>query len=240
VPVRSQRSNCGLQFPTSRDLQPRKVRPRSLCHFENPKQVDCWSCSLTSVLSINAAISASVVLASRLPDDISVFALMLYAVVLFAMFPVLRHRLQVSCAPISPYRVSREDHIDPVAFICLLTEVDILADMLLSSIGRPIILPGVPYDPSICDIAPSHRPLITICRMDLRRGSKLGPVRRPGCPCVGTEVQKVTDPIIREHGADIFPDTASELRGSWDVAVPQLNRRRRGKSVAMMEQSAAG
>ena len=55
-----------------------------------------WSRSLTSVLSINAAISASVVLASRLPDDISVFALMLYAVVLFAMFPVLRHRLQVS------------------------------------------------------------------------------------------------------------------------------------------------
>ena len=51
--------------------------------------------SLTSVLSINAAISASVVLASRLPDDISVFALMLCAVVLFAMFPVLRHRLQV-------------------------------------------------------------------------------------------------------------------------------------------------
>jgi len=48
------------------------------------------------MLSINAAISASVVLASRLPDDISVFSLMLYAVVLFAMFPVLRHRLQVS------------------------------------------------------------------------------------------------------------------------------------------------
>jgi len=56
---------------------------------------DCWSSRLTSVLSINAAISASVVLGSRLPDDISVFALMLYAIVLFAMFPVLRHRLQV-------------------------------------------------------------------------------------------------------------------------------------------------
>ena len=65
---------------------------------------DCWSSSLTSMLSINAAISASVVLASRLPDDISVFALMLYAVVLFAMFPVLRHRLQVSCY--SPFGVS--------------------------------------------------------------------------------------------------------------------------------------
>lgn len=26
----------------------------------------------------------------------------------------------------------------------------------------------------------------------------------------------------------------SELKGSWDVAVPRVNRRRRGKSVAMM------
>ena len=77
---------------------------------------DCWSCSLTSVLSINAAISASVVLASRLPDDISVFALMLYAVVLFAMFPVLRHRLQVSVSlpSLSSFRVSQH-HIEPTA-----------------------------------------------------------------------------------------------------------------------------
>ncbi|EMD42039.1 hypothetical protein CERSUDRAFT_110582 [Gelatoporia subvermispora B] len=49
---------------------------------------------LTSVLSINAAISSSVVLASRLADDISVFALVLFAVQLFAMFPILRRRLQ--------------------------------------------------------------------------------------------------------------------------------------------------
>ena len=77
---------------------------------------DCWSSSsLTSVLSINAAISASVVLASRLPDDISVFALMLYAVVLFAMFPVLRHRLQVRVLYI--YSGCPQHHIDPVAFI---------------------------------------------------------------------------------------------------------------------------
>ena len=97
VPVHSQCFDCGLQLPAARDLQPRKVRRRSLCYFQDPEQqvFDCWSSSLTSVLSINAAISASVVLASRLPDDISVFALMLYAIVLFAMFPVLRHRLQV-------------------------------------------------------------------------------------------------------------------------------------------------
>ncbi|KAH9946630.1 phosphatidylinositol N-acetylglucosaminyltransferase [Amylocystis lapponica] len=49
---------------------------------------------LTSVLSMNAAISASVVLASRLTDDLSVFALMLFSVPLFALFPMLRRRLQ--------------------------------------------------------------------------------------------------------------------------------------------------
>jgi len=49
---------------------------------------------LTSVLSMNAAISSSVVLASRLSDDLSVFALMLFSVQLFALFPMLRRRLQ--------------------------------------------------------------------------------------------------------------------------------------------------
>lgn len=47
---------------------------------------------LSSVLSMNAAISSSVVLASRLPDDLSVFSLVLFAVQLFALFPMLRHR----------------------------------------------------------------------------------------------------------------------------------------------------
>ncbi|KIM66180.1 hypothetical protein SCLCIDRAFT_1211405 [Scleroderma citrinum Foug A] len=47
---------------------------------------------LTSVLSMNAAMSSSVVLASRLPDDLSVFSLVLFAVQLFALFPILRHR----------------------------------------------------------------------------------------------------------------------------------------------------
>ncbi|KAI6153576.1 phosphatidylinositol N-acetylglucosaminyltransferase [Pisolithus tinctorius] len=50
---------------------------------------------LTSVLSMNAAVSSSVVLASRLPDDLSVFSLVLFAVHLFALFPMLRHRFGV-------------------------------------------------------------------------------------------------------------------------------------------------
>lgn len=51
---------------------------------------------LTSVLSMNAAISSSVVLASRLANDLAVFALILFSVQMFALFPVLRRRLQAS------------------------------------------------------------------------------------------------------------------------------------------------
>ncbi|GJE86102.1 phosphatidylinositol N-acetylglucosaminyltransferase [Phanerochaete sordida] len=53
---------------------------------------------LSSVLSVNAAIAASVVLASRLADDVSVFALMLLSVEAFALAPLLRRRLQTAPA----------------------------------------------------------------------------------------------------------------------------------------------
>ncbi|KAI0801276.1 phosphatidylinositol N-acetylglucosaminyltransferase [Fomes fomentarius] len=49
---------------------------------------------LTSVLSMNAAMSSSVVLASRLSDDLSVFGLILFSVQSFALFPMLRRRIQ--------------------------------------------------------------------------------------------------------------------------------------------------
>ncbi|THV04924.1 phosphatidylinositol N-acetylglucosaminyltransferase [Dendrothele bispora CBS 962.96] len=49
---------------------------------------------LTSVLSMNAAISSSVVLASRLSTDLAVFALVLFSVQAFTLFPMLRRRLQ--------------------------------------------------------------------------------------------------------------------------------------------------
>lgn len=51
---------------------------------------------LTSVLSKNAAVSGSVVLASRLKTDVAVFALILLSVQAFALFPILRHRLRAS------------------------------------------------------------------------------------------------------------------------------------------------
>ena len=71
--------------------------------------------------------------------------------------------------------------------------------MLGSLIGRVIALPGVLYDPSICDIVASHRPSIAIGRVDLRRGSKLGSVRRPGSAGVGTEIQKVKKKNVLCH-----------------------------------------
>ncbi|KAJ8084017.1 glycosylphosphatidylinositol anchor biosynthesis [Marasmius tenuissimus] len=52
--------------------------------------------SLTSVLSINAAISASVVLASRLSNDLAVFSLILFSVQTFVLFPLLRRRIQAA------------------------------------------------------------------------------------------------------------------------------------------------
>jgi hypothetical protein len=68
--------------------------------------------------------------------------------------------------------------------------------MILLSIGRVIALASVPYDPSICDINPSHCLPITICCMDFWSGSKLGFIRRPGCARVGTKVQKVRNLIV--------------------------------------------
>jgi len=51
---------------------------------------------LTSVISMNAAVSASAVLASRLTTDIAVFGLMLFSIQAFALFPFLRYRFQAS------------------------------------------------------------------------------------------------------------------------------------------------
>jgi len=51
---------------------------------------------LTSVLSMNAAISSSVVLASRLSNDLAVFALIQFSVQSFTLFPMLRRQLQAS------------------------------------------------------------------------------------------------------------------------------------------------
>jgi len=50
----------------------------------------------TSVLSVNAALSASIVLSSRLHDDSSVFALILLSLLVFGQLPMLRNRAPIA------------------------------------------------------------------------------------------------------------------------------------------------
>lgn len=78
-------------------LRPRSNRRERYVHALDHAYGEILSIPLrlTSVLSMNAAISSSVVLASRLSDDISVFGLILFSVQTFALFPMLRRRIQV-------------------------------------------------------------------------------------------------------------------------------------------------
>lgn len=123
---------------------------------------------LTSVISMNAAVSASVVLASRLPDDISVFALTLFSVIVFALFPVLRHRLQVTY------------------FSCL-GKSSLLMRFLggtcfsAATIDSSLIVIGA----SLNCVFVSCRDLVVCCRISLCD------VRSARSPCLGTEIQKV-------------------------------------------------
>ena len=65
---------------------------------EDGKLMD-FALRLTAVLSVNAGMAASVLLASRLMNDISVFALMVFSIQMLALFPILRTRMLVGrCA----------------------------------------------------------------------------------------------------------------------------------------------
>ncbi|KAJ7092746.1 phosphatidylinositol N-acetylglucosaminyltransferase subunit C [Mycena epipterygia] len=75
---------------------------------------------LTSVLSMNAAISASVVLASRLANDLAVFALILFSVQAFALFPRLRRRLGLCPSTVQ------------LAFTVVLSSISVMVTMSLS------------------------------------------------------------------------------------------------------------
>ncbi|EIW86697.1 GPI2-domain-containing protein [Coniophora puteana RWD-64-598 SS2] len=57
----------------------------------NPSET---SDGLASLLSLNAAIGSSTLLASRLRDDLAVFSLVFFSVQLFSLFPRLRRQLQ--------------------------------------------------------------------------------------------------------------------------------------------------
>ena len=121
---------------------------------------------------------------------------MLDAVVLFAMFPVLRHRLQVrTFLRATILHLVSSTGQPRIAPACRARRVlhggqhrKNIFDMIALSTGRVIALPGVSYDPSICDINTSDCPSITICCMDVWSGSKLGFIRRPSGTRLGTKV----------------------------------------------------
>lgn len=68
----------------------------SVCLLHIVSEPVDWESSLSATLSLNAAISASVVLASRLEENAQVFALLFFSVTWFALFPIIRPRLPVS------------------------------------------------------------------------------------------------------------------------------------------------
>jgi len=63
-------------------------------YFHDYGFINGVSDKFTAPVSLNAAIFASVLLASRLPSNLHVFVLISYAIELFALFPIMRHHLK--------------------------------------------------------------------------------------------------------------------------------------------------
>ncbi|KAA1096160.1 hypothetical protein PGT21_006488 [Puccinia graminis f. sp. tritici] len=101
--------------------------------------------SFPSALSINAAISASVVLGSRLPSNADVFALVLFAVEWFALFPLMRRDVMRKY-PDSLFRpVVLNISLACLAFlICSTLSISVgLIYLMAVPLGTAFILPGI-------------------------------------------------------------------------------------------------
>ncbi|KZS92974.1 phosphatidylinositol N-acetylglucosaminyltransferase [Sistotremastrum niveocremeum HHB9708] len=72
-----------------------------LADFRGPSAVRKRNESLQHVLSMNAGLAASIVLCSRLSDNLSVFALVLFSLELFGLFPIFRNQLKITSSVIS-------------------------------------------------------------------------------------------------------------------------------------------
>lgn len=176
---------------------------------------------LSSVLSMNAAVSASVVLGSRLSTDASVFALMLFSILCFALYPLLRYRLQVSDA-----RICR-------CFNCKLTKA-------VKRVTDCVCLRKV--HAGIC-MALDHRRFVDLGRLAC---SKLIPHRHvaiwlhlifryldsAGHPDLGTTIQEVRRSSLMPKAKESYLidsvaprafNLLSIIRGPWDVAIPKVN-----------------
>jgi phosphatidylinositol glycan class C protein len=101
---------------------------------------------LSSVLSMNAAVSASVVLASRLSTNVSVFALVLFSILSFALFPILRRRLQVKknyfpkvCFFLSLICFFRQSSCSNAVWLLITAGLWISAVLLVASLSRTVM-----------------------------------------------------------------------------------------------------
>jgi hypothetical protein len=68
----------------------------SLYYFAFTMRIDIPCFSVSSAISLNASVFASVCLASRLSSSLDAFVMVALAVQLFALFPELRTSLRVS------------------------------------------------------------------------------------------------------------------------------------------------
>jgi phosphatidylinositol N-acetylglucosaminyltransferase subunit C len=99
---------------------------------------------LSSVLSMNAAVSASVVLASRLSTNVSVFALVLFSILSFALFPILRRRLQVKLFPKNCFFLSlicffRQSSCSNAVWLLITVGLWISAVLLVANLSRTVM-----------------------------------------------------------------------------------------------------
>lgn len=162
--------------------------------------------SLTSVMSVNAAISASVVLASRLVDDVSVFALMLFSIEAFALFPLLRRRLQVRLVLPRPIFFKTWLALNATAPDC--------PDGLSES-------HGLFFRPSRF---PDGR-AVTHCGVPVRGRLRFRNVDRTLSARLGAAVQEVSFSLSPRAHIHTLKHVCigSEIRGNWDPAVPKVN-----------------
>ena len=157
---------------------------------------------LSSVLSMNAAVSASVVLASRLSTNLSVFALVLFSILSFALFPILRRRLQVKPFPKNA----------SFSYWLLVPSVIMFKCGMASDHSRIVVF----------GCSSSRKP-ISHSYVDIFFHSILCDIDSPGHLNLGTKIQEVRVFFLysKNHISNI-PSINSIIRGPWDVAVPKV------------------
>jgi phosphatidylinositol glycan class C protein len=154
---------------------------------------------------MNAAVSASVVLASRLSTNVSVFALVLFSILSFALFPILRRRLQVKLSPkkigffLSLIALFRQSSCSNAVWLLITAGFWISAVLLVANLSRTVMWIYFSILFFVTLIAPAL--LIWAQRYKKFEFSFF---------------------VFRRTASLTFPSINSIIRGPWDVAVPKV------------------